>query len=138
MRLNWLKYWALALIIRRALSSESGFLRFLDLGFGLLPSLRDQGSGVIEQLQRKVVAFGLDLWIWGVLEGGGFEEDGILRGGFMVAVVAAADGHRKEDFRASISTGEVGKNLCLRKIKVDGEGGKKKITLVWWSVQKIG
>lgn len=40
--------------MRRALSSERGFLGFFDLGFGLLrleelPSLRDQGSGLMEQ-----------------------------------------------------------------------------------------
>lgn len=74
---------------------------FLDLGFGLLPSLRVQGSGVTEQRQQKVVAFGLDLW---VLDGGGFEEDGILRVGFMLPppAVVVAIGYRKEDFRASI------------------------------------
>lgn len=38
-------------MIRRALSSESGFLGFLDLGLGFvgLPSLRENGSGRIEQ-----------------------------------------------------------------------------------------
>lgn len=65
MRLNRLKYWALALIMRRALSSESGFFGFLLLGFGLckcllLPSLRVQGSGVWEEHRKKVeVCLGL-------------------------------------------------------------------------------
>lgn len=51
---NTLKYLALPFIMRRALSSESGFLGFLDLGFGLLgsPSLRDHGSGLTDDLTR--------------------------------------------------------------------------------------
>lgn len=54
-----LKYWALALIIRRALSSERLFLGFLDLGLGLLmelPSLKDQGSGEIDE--QVILDFG--------------------------------------------------------------------------------
>lgn len=48
--------------MRRALSSESGFLGCFDLGFGLLrflllPSLSVHGSGVTEQ--ETVVGFGL-------------------------------------------------------------------------------
>lgn len=42
--------------MRLALSSESGFLEFLDLGFGLvgsLPSLRDHGSGVTEEEEEE-------------------------------------------------------------------------------------
>lgn len=53
--------------MRRALSSESGFLGFLERGFGLLlllllPVLRVHGSGEMEQ------------WIWVM-------EFGFLRGG---------------------------------------------------------
>lgn len=46
-------------MIRRALSSDSGFLAFLDLGFGLegLPSLRDQGSGVTDEWMMKIGDF---------------------------------------------------------------------------------
>lgn len=48
--------------MRRALSSESGFLACFDLGFGLfrfllLPSLSVHGSGVTEQ--TNMVGFGL-------------------------------------------------------------------------------
>lgn len=65
-RLNAPKYWALAFIIRRALSSESGFLGRFDLGFGLLtflllPSLSVHGSGVTEQ--ETMVCFGLGLLV---------------------------------------------------------------------------
>lgn len=58
---SWLRYCALALIMRLALSSESGFLEFLDLGFGLvgsLPSLRDHGSGVTEEEEEWIVVLG--------------------------------------------------------------------------------
>lgn len=71
--------------MRRALSSESGFLEFFDRGLGLLgslPSLRDQGSGVTEE------------WI-GIL---GFVEGGFGEGRSGVVV------RRKEDLRASISS----------------------------------
>ena len=47
--------------MRLALSSESGFLEFLDLGFGLvgsLPSLRDHGSGVTEEEEEWIVVLG--------------------------------------------------------------------------------
>lgn len=67
--------------MRRALSSESGFLECLDLGLGLfgsLPSLRDHGSGVTEE----------DEWM-GVL---GFVEDGFREGRSGIVV-------RKEDLR---------------------------------------
>lgn len=42
-------------MIRRALSSQSGFLGFLERGFGRsgLPSLSDQGSGLTEQQQER-------------------------------------------------------------------------------------
>jgi hypothetical protein len=71
--------------MRRALSSESGFLEFFDRGLGLLgsfPSLRDQGSGVTEE------------WM-GIL---GFVEGGFGEGRSGVVV------RRKEDLRASISS----------------------------------
>lgn len=77
--------------MRRALSSESGFLEFFDLGFGLLrlllfllPSLRVQGSGVTEHTKVQV-DFELDF-----LDG---FEDGIFKGVEKI----------KEDFRASIN-----------------------------------
>lgn len=43
-------------MIRRALSSESGFLGFLDLGLGFvgLPSLRENGSGRTEERMRSL------------------------------------------------------------------------------------
>lgn len=77
--------------MRRALSSESRFLGFFDLGFGLLrlllfllPSLRVQGSGVTEHKKVRV-DFELDF-----LDG---FEDGIFKG----------REERKEEFRASIN-----------------------------------
>lgn len=75
--------------MRRALSSVSRFLGFMYLGLGfvmsllLLPSLRDQGSGVTEEE-----------WI-GIL---GFFEGGFGQGRSGVVV------KRKEDFRESIFT----------------------------------
>lgn len=80
------------MIIRRALSSERGFLGFLDFGFGLasllllLPSLSDQRSGVIE----KTMVVGLSECLDGFV-------DGFLRGGGRSKEVP-----RKEDLRASI------------------------------------
>lgn len=89
--------------MRRALSSDSGFLGFLDLGLGLLgslPSLRDQGSGVTEEW----------MVILGFVEGGcGEGRSGLIE-------------RRKEDFRESISSSLVpslivlllrGKEICL-------------------------
>lgn len=75
----------MALIIRRALSSESGFLGFLDFGFGLVgsPSLRVQGSGVTEE---RIWFLGLD----------GFEGKRVLWNGRKGVLV------RKEDLRESI------------------------------------
>lgn len=72
-------------MIRRALSSESGFFAFMDLGLGLLgslPSLRDQGSGVTEERMR--IFKGLDE---------GWRGDD--RNGTVV--------RKKEDWRESIS-----------------------------------
>lgn len=41
-------------MMRRALSSESGFLGFLDRGLGLSrPSLRDQGSGLRDERRGR-------------------------------------------------------------------------------------
>lgn len=73
--------------MRRALSSESGFFGFLDLGFGLLrllslPSLRVHGSGLREHenLVRLKLGFLEDL------------EYGVFKG----------MEHRKEECRASM------------------------------------
>lgn len=98
LRLKALRYLALPLIMRRAFSSESGFLGFLDLGFGLLkfPSLRDHGSR--ETAQEMVVALGFDLgvlfWDFG---------NGELKGVVQI----------NEDFRDSMSGN--GQLWCLRR-----------------------
>lgn len=55
------------MIMRLALSSDNGFLGFLDLGLGfdmLLPSLKDQGSGWIEVCWVVACAFVLILKMW--------------------------------------------------------------------------
>lgn len=73
--------------MRRALSSESGFLGCLDLGLGRsgFPSLRDQGSGVTEE--RTLT------WILG-----GFVEGDAVVSGLV---------HRKEELKSiSVFRGE--------------------------------
>ncbi|GER32664.1 coiled-coil and C2 domain-containing protein 1A [Striga asiatica] len=86
------KYWALALNMRRALSSDNGFLGSLCLGFGLSKS-RDYGSSLREQR-----TFG----------GGSFERIG---GGF-----TANDG-RKEDYREILYRNSTMREGVLRRLK---------------------
>ena len=72
--------------MRRALSSDSGFLEFLDLDFGFsrLPSLRVHGSGVTED--KTITGLVLDLRFFEGLEG--WVLNGVVQ--------------MKEDFRTSI------------------------------------
>ncbi|GER34991.1 dicarboxylate transporter 2.2 [Striga asiatica] len=86
------KYWALALNMRRASSSDNGFLGSLCLGFGLSKS-GDYGSSLREQR-----TFG----------GGSFERIG---GGF-----TANDG-RKEDYREILYRNSTMREGVLRRLK---------------------
>lgn len=106
---------ALALMMRRALSSERGFLGFLDLGFGRsgwLPSLRDQGSGLTDEEDGFTMIFILTLVV--VL---GFVEVEVEVKDFKAVVLdweqwEESSGlvvHRKEEEYVSDSISEIGR-----------------------------
>lgn len=69
------------MIMRLALSSDNGFLGFLDLGLGLdmlFPSLKDQGSGWIEDLIGTLLGF-IDFGFGFVFKLGGGGRNGDSR-----------------------------------------------------------
>lgn len=77
------------MIMRLALSSDNGFLGFLDLGLGLdmlFPSLKDQGSGWIEDLIGTLLGF-MDFGFGFVFELGGGGRNGDSRMMFFISLL---------------------------------------------------